>query len=411
MDICDRFIKYVKVDTTSNPMCTESPSFEGEWNLANMLADDLREIGLENVHVSEHCYVTASLPATDGFENCPKLGFIAHMDTVDAAPGKNVNPIIWHCYDGGDLKLSDEIVLSDRQFPFLKSLVGQTLITSDGTTLLGADDKAGIAEIFSMLEELNALNIPHGPIKIGFTPDEEIGSGTDYFELDRFDADFAYTVDGGDAGELEYQNFNAAQAELEFHGLSVHPGSAKNIMVNAQNIAIEFHALLPESERPEHTEGEEGFFHLCNMVGDVTKAELTYIIRDHSREKFEIRKDEMKRAAEFIESKHGAGTVKLTLKDSYYNMEEKILPHMHLIDNAKAAIEEAGATPIIFPVRGGTDGALLSYKGLPCPNLGTGGFNAHGVYELASLEKMKICRDILINIVRIYSQQRNTGKA
>ena len=396
----ERFTKYVRVHTTSSETTGTHPSFEGEFVLAKILADELKDIGMQHVRLDEHCYVYAMLPATEGCEGRAPLGFIAHMDTSDEASGRDVEPVFHENYDGGDLRLPGSgAVMSPRDFPFLKSMKGETVITSDGTTLLGADDKAGVAEIMTALETVIAENRPHGQLWVAFTPDEEIGEGTDFFDLKGFGARYAYTVDGGDVNCLEYENFNAASAEVTVTGFSVHPGSAKDTMINASNVAMEFHALLPEAERPEHTEGHEGFWHLTGMTGRVFGARLSYIIRDHDRTRFEARKAFMRGLADEINSRYGEGTVKVEIKDSYYNMLEKILPHMHLIDNAKRAIEAAGMTVEVEPVRVGTDGARLSYEGLPCPNLGTGGFNFHGPFECISVERMDRAVAVILGLM------------
>lgn len=396
----ERFVNYVKVHTTSSEVSGTHPSFEGEFNLANMLVEELKAIGMQNVRVDEHCYVYAMLPATAGCENIAPLGFIAHMDTSDEASGLNVKPVFHENYDGKDIVLTGSgAVLSPSAFPFLNSMKGETVITSDGTTLLGADDKAGVAEIMTAMETIISENRPHGELWVAFTPDEEIGEGTDYFDLKGFGAKYAYTVDGGDVNCLEYENFNAASAEVIITGFSVHPGSAKDTMINAANVAHEFHALIPENERPEHTEDHEGFYHLTGMSGRVSEAKLSYIIRDHDRARFEARKNFIAGLADVMNRRYGEGTVRVTVKDSYYNMLEKILPHMHLIDNARAAIEAAGLKCEVVPVRGGTDGARLSYDGLPCPNLGTGGYNYHGNFELITVERMDKAVEVVLNII------------
>ena len=399
------FLDYVKVHTTSNDESGTHPSFKGEFALASKLADKLNELGLKQVKVDDKCYVYGLLPATLGYENVPALGFISHMDTSNEASGENVTPVIYKDYDGRDLTLKDGKVMSTIVFPFLRELAGETLITSDGTTLLGADDKAGIAEIITAVSELIESNEPHGDIWIGFTPDEEIGEGADFFDLDYFKADFAYTVDGGDVNCIEYENFNAASAVITVSGVSVHPGSAKDAMINSQNVAMEFHSLLPENERPEHTEDREGFYHLTDMKGRVSETVLSYIIRDHDREKFEERKRVVAQAAETINEKYGAELVKVDISDSYYNMLEKIKPHMHLIENARKAIAANGMEPIDVPIRGGTDGARLSFEGLPCPNLGTGGFNFHGCFECITVERMDKSVAVIKDIIRLYAQQ------
>ena len=399
----ERLLKYVKVWTTSDPESGTHPSTMRQFDLAHQLVQELKDLGLTDAHVDEHCYVYATLPATPGQESAKPLGFIAHMDTTDDASGENVNPQIHPNYDGGKVVLpATGTVLDPAQFPFLTEMKGQTLITTDGSTLLGADDKAGVSEIMTMLERVIAEKRPHGKLCIGFTPDEEIGEGASLFDVKGFGAAYAYTVDGEDAGEISYENFNAAAAVVTVHGFSVHPGSAKNTMINAQNVAMEFHAALPAFSRPEHTEGREGFFHLTSMVGDVTTAKLGYIVRDHDAAKFAARKAQMEHIAACLNERYGEGTVELDIHDSYHNMLEKIQPHFHLVENARKAIRAAGLEPIETPVRGGTDGATLSYMGLPCPNLGTGGFNFHGPCECITAEKMDQCTEILLNLVDLY---------
>ena len=399
----ERLLKYVKVYTTSDPNSGTHPSTMRQFDLARQLVDELKALGLVDAFVDEHCYVYATLPATPGSENAKPLGLIAHMDTTDDAPGENVNPQIHENYDGGKVVLpATGAVLDPAVFPFLTEMKGQTLITTDGATLLGADDKAGVAEIMSALERIITEKRPHGKLCIGFTPDEEIGEGASLFDVPGFGAAYAYTVDGEDVGEISYENFNAAAAVVTVHGFSVHPGSAKNTMINAQNVAMEFHAALPAFDRPEHTEGREGFFHLTSMQGDVTTTHLGYIVRDHDAAKFAARKAQMQHIAACLNEKYGAGTVELDLHDSYYNMLEKIEPHFHLVENARTAIRAAGLEPIETPVRGGTDGATLSHMGLPCPNLGTGGFNFHGPCECITAEKMDQSVEILLNIVDLY---------
>jgi len=395
----ERLLKYVKVWTTSDPESGTHPSTMRQFDLAHQLVQELKDLGLTDAHVDEHCYVYA----TPGQESAKPLGFIAHMDTTDDASGENVNPQIHPNYDGGKVVLpATGTVLDPAQFPFLTEMKGQTLITTDGSTLLGADDKAGVSEIMTMLERVISEKRPHGKLCIGFTPDEEIGEGASLFDVEGFGAAYAYTVDGEDAGEISYENFNAAAAVVTVHGFSVHPGSAKNTMINAQNVAMEFHAALPAFSRPEHTEGREGFFHLTSMVGDVTTAKLGYIVRDHDAAKFAARKAQMEHIAACLNERYGEGTVELDIHDSYHNMLEKIQPHFHLVENARKAIRAAGLEPIETPVRGGTDGATLSYMGLPCPNLGTGGFNFHGPCECITAEKMDQCTEILLNLVDLY---------
>ena len=400
----ERLLNYVRVHTTSDENSGTHPSAEREFDLARQLVDEMKALGMEDAHVDEHCYVYGTLPATPGCEDQHALGLIAHMDTADDASGENVQPVVWENYNGGDVTLpATGMVMKPSVFPFLTSMKGETLITSDGTTLLGADDKAGIAEILTAVETIQEKGLPHGKLCIAFTPDEEIGEGAELFDIPGFGADFAYTVDGGDVGELEYENFNAAGATVSFRGLSVHPGTAKNAMVNAQNLAMEFHGMLPAAERPEHTEGREGFYHLTSMIGTVSGAKLGYILRDHDQQRFEARKQRMRDIAAWMNHVYGEGTVTLDMQDSYYNMLEKIKPHMHLVEHARAAIRAAGLEPTEQPVRGGTDGALLSYMGLPCPNLGTGGFNFHGVYEFITAERMDRAVQVLVNLVQGYA--------
>ena len=397
----ERLLKYVKVWTTSDPESGTHPSTMRQFDLAHQLVQELKDLGLTDVHVDEHCYVYATLPATPGQESAKPLGFIAHMDTTDDASGENVNPQIHPNYDGGKVVLpATGTVLDPAQFPFLTEMKGQTLITTDGSTLLGADDKAGVSEIMTMLERVISEKRPHGKLCIGFTPDEEIGEGASLFDVEGFGAAYAYTVDGGTLGELEYENFNAASAVVTVHGRNVHPGSAKRCMINAQLIAMEFHGMLPVHDRPEATEGYEGFSHLCAMQGEVELATLEYIIRDHDRASFEARKALFESAAAFLNAKYGAGTVEVALRDSYYNMREKIEPHMAIVEAAQQAMRDAGVTPRVVPIRGGTDGARLSYEGLPCPNLFTGGENYHGRFEYVPVEDMEAAVRTLKCILR-----------
>ena len=399
----ERLLKYAKVYTTSDPESGTHPSAAREFDLAHLLVEEMKSIGIEDAFVDEHCYVYGSIPATKGCEKKPALGLIAHMDTAPDASGENVKPILHENYDGGDVTLPGTgMVMKTSTFPFLKELKGETLITTDGTTLLGADDKSGVAEILTAAETLIKKKLPHGKLCIAFTPDEEIGEGASLFDVPGFGAAYAYTVDGEDVGEISYENFNAAAAVVTVHGFSVHPGSAKDTMINAQNVAMEFHAALPAFSRPEHTEGREGFFHLTSMQGDVTTAHLGYIVRDHDAAKFAARKAQMQHIADCLNGRYGAGTVELDIKDSYYNMLEKIQPHFHLVENARKAIRATGLEPIESPVRGGTDGATLSYMGLPCPNLGTGGFNYHGPCEGITVEAMDKATEILLNLADIY---------
>lgn len=388
----ERLLKYVSVYTTSDPDSATVPSSMRQYDLAHQLVDELKALGLENVHVDENCVVYGWLSATPGCEDRPALGFIAHMDTAPDCSGENVKPQIIENYDGGDVLLAGSgEKLSPAAFPTLKKLAGMTLITTDGTTLLGADDKAGIAEIMTALESIISEKKPHGKLCIAFTPDEEVGAGVDHFDVEKFGAVYAYTVDGGEEGEIAYETFNACSAEVAVEGLSVHPGSSKDTMINAALVAMEFNALLPAADIPRLTEGYEGFFHLCDMSGDVEHAKLHYIVRDHDRATFEMRKKTLEHAAKTINEKYAREVIRLTLKDSYYNMAEKIAPHMELIENAKHACEKAGMKPFIEAVRGGTDGCRLSFMGLPTPNLCTGGFAFHGPYEHIAVESMDRC--------------------
>ncbi len=401
----ERLLKYARVYTTSDPQSGTHPSTARQFDLARLLVEEMKGLGVENAFVDEHCYIYGSLPATEGCEAKPALGLISHMDTAPDASGENVKPVIHENYDGRDVTLPGTgAVMKVATFPFLADMKGETLITTDGSTLLGADDKAGIAEILTAVETLQAEGLPHGRLCIAFTPDEEIGEGAALFDLEGFGADFAYTVDGGDVGGIEYENFNAAAATLTVRGLSVHTGSAKNTMINASNVAMEFHLALPETARPETTEGREGFYHLCQMYGDVNEARLGYILRDHDAEKLQYKKDNLLQIAGMLNDKYGAGTVTVALKDGYRNMLEKIKPHFHLVETARAAIRMAGLEPEEIPVRGGTDGAVLSWKGLPCPNLGTGGFNFHGVYECTTAERMDKATEIVLNIIGLYAE-------
>ena len=396
----ERLLKYVSVYTTSDPDSATVPSSMRQYDLAHQLVEELKALGLENVHVDENCVVYGWLSATPGYEDRPALGFIAHMDTAPDCSGENVKPQIIENYDGGDVLLAGSgETLSPAAFPTLKKLAGMTLITTDGTTLLGADDKAGIAEIMTALESIISEKKPHGKLCIAFTPDEEVGAGVDHFDVEKFGAVYAYTVDGGEEGEIAYETFNACSAEVAVEGLSVHPGSAKDTMINAALVAMEFNALLPAADIPRLTEGYEGFFHLCDMSGDVEHAKLHYIVRDHDRATFEMRKKTLEHAAKTINEKYAREVIRLTIKDSYYNMAEKIAPCMHLIENAKQATSDAGVEPVVEPIRGGTDGARLSFEGLPCPNLCAGGENFHGRFEYVPVEDMEKITELLATII------------
>ena len=404
--VVDNFLKYVRLDTQSEDGSASTPSTAKQFDLAKLLVEQLEEMGAEEITLDKkYCYVYASIPASKGLESAPVLGFIAHMDTSPAVTGAGVKPRIVETYDGGDIVLNGEknVVMRTNDFPELSYYTGKSLIVTDGTTLLGADDKAGIAEIMAMAQYLlTHPEIAHGKLRIGFTPDEEVGAGADYFDVDLFGADYAYTVDGGRLGELEYENFNAAGAKVTAYGRSVHPGDAKNKMINALLILQEFQAMLPAFQNPMYTEKYEGFYHLDSLTGNVEEAVSEYIIRDHDKEKFEQKKENFLRIGRFLNEKYREGTVVIDLKDSYYNMKEIIEKNMHLVDNAKAAMEEIGVTPIIIPIRGGTDGARLSFMGLPCPNICTGGHNFHGKYEYICVESMEKIVELLIRISQKY---------
>ena len=401
----ERLLNYVKVYTTSDEDSTTVPSTARQFDLAKQLVEELHSIGVTNAEVDDKCYIYAPIPATAGLEDKKAVGFIAHMDTAPDFCGENVNPVVVENYDGEDVVLGTSgrtIKVSD--FPHLKTLKGRTLIHTDGTTLLGADDKSGIAEIMTFAEELISSGEPHGKICIGFTPDEEIGAGADHFDVARFGADFAYTVDGGEENAVEYENFNAAGADVKFNGVNIHPGDAKDIMVNAALVAMEFNGMLPPTQTPSQTEGYEGFFHLTDMKGDVASAELSYIIRDHDADKFAEKKKVMEHAANIINQKYGEGTCELTIKDQYQNMLEMIKPHMFLIDYAFESLKDAGENPKAVAIRGGTDGARLSFMGLPCPNLGTGGYNFHGPMEHITAEGMDTVVRVLHGITKRFAE-------
>jgi len=402
MTVLDRFLKYVSFATTSNGASNTVPSTPEQKLLGAELVKELHDLGIE-AHIDEKGYVYGKIPATPDCEAEPVIGLIAHMDTSNAASGENIKARIEKEYQGGDIVLNEEkgILMRVSDYPYLKDCIGTDLIVTDGTTLLGADDKAGVAEIMALAARLvENPDIRHGAVMIGFTPDEEIGRGADHFDISGFGADFAYTVDGGPVGEIEYENFNAASATVTINGVSIHPGAAKNKMKNACLIAGEWIAMMPPAETPAHTEGYEGFYHLTSMKGCEEKAVLSYIVRDHSMEKFEARKSFLKRVAGYLNDKYGAGTVELHLKDSYYNMKEKLEPHMHIIERAKAAMLAEGVTPVIVPIRGGTDGARLSWEGLPCPNLSTGGYNYHGRFEFIPVQSLEKMVDVLTSLVR-----------
>lgn len=408
MKAYERFIKYTTFDTTSSAANeNETPSSASQRVFAEYLLKELKDLGVDNSYIDDKSFVYAAIPATKGKENKPKIGFIAHLDTVEDVSGKDIKANIVKNYDGKDIVLNKEknIIFSAKDFNNLNKYIGSDLIVTDGTTLLGADDKAGIAEIMTMIETImKDKTIEHGEIKIAFTPDEEIGSGIDYFNVEDFNADFAYTIDGGELGEIEYENFNAASCNVIVNGVNVHPGYAKNKMKNAILLGVEFNNMLPQNERPEHTENYEGFYHLSSISGNEEKAKLEYIIRDHDKSKFENKKEFIKNVCEFLNKKYGEKTFEIELKDSYYNMKEKILPHMHLIENAKKAFNECGIKERIVPIRGGTDGARLSFRNLPCPNLSTGGENAHSRFEYISIQSLEKMTEVLLKIVDIYSK-------
>lgn len=402
MKIQDRFIEYAKIHSTSSELTGTHPSFEGEWDMLELLKRQLEELEVQDIYISPQCYIYGRILATPGYETAPAIGFLAHMDTSPDAKGRDVNPILHEAYDGGDITFPSGKVMKVSEYQELNRLKGETLITSDGTTLLGADDKAGIAEIMTAVSVLREKNIPHGTIYIAFTPDEEIGEGTDGFELDRFPVKYAYTVDGGDIDTLEYECFNATTARIKFHGISTHTGEAKNKMVNASNVAIEFHSMLPADQRPETTEGKEGFYHLHRIEGEVEEATLTYLVRDHDAELFKTRNIFLQEMVNRINQKYGYEVAELKIEPSYRNMYEYIKPHQHLIDNAFEAIRSVGFNPRSEAIRGGTDGARLSELGLPCPNLGTGGFFFHGNFECITVERMQKATEIILKLIDIY---------
>ena len=403
--VVERFLRYVTFDTTANPNNSNCPSSEGQRVFANYLVEELKSLGLEDAHVDENSYVMATLRGnTEGVET---IGFISHLDTAPDVTGKNVKPKIIKNYDGKDIVLNEElnIITSPKDYPDLKKFIGEDLIVTDGTTLLGADDKAGISEIVTAIEYLvNNPEIKHGDIKIGFTPDEEIGRGADLFNVEKFGAKYAYTIDGGIMGELQYENFNAAAAKITIQGRNVHPGAAKNKMINALHIAAEISQMFPQSERPETTEGYEGFYHLNDINGNVENATMVYIIRDHSKEKFEYRKQYMKDAISKVSEKYN-GRVTLELNDQYYNMKEKVEPVKFIVDIAEEAMKECDITPIIVPIRGGTDGARLSFMGLPCPNIFTGGLNFHSKNECIPIIALEKCSNLIVKIAQKYAQR------
>jgi len=404
-EVFERFLKYIKIDTQSDETSDTYPSTKKQFDLAKVLQKELQEMGLKDISLDEHCYLMATLPANTT-KKIPTIGFIAHMDTCPDMSGANINPQIIQNYDGKDIVLNKEknIILSVSEFPELAEYKGQTLITTDGNTLLGADDKAGVAEILTAIQYLvNHPEIKHGDIRVGFTPDEEIGRGVDKFDVKKFNAAFAYTLDVGGIGELEYENFNAAHAKVIFNGQNIHPGYAKNKMINALILAMEFNGMLPVNERPEFTQDYEGFYHLIKMEGAVENASIQYIIRDHDRKKFEAKKVFIQQTVDYMNKKYRENTVVLEMKDQYYNMREQVEKTFHVVENAQKAMEALGIVPKIVPIRGGTDGARLSFMGLPCPNLFAGGHNFHGKMEYVSVESMEKAVQLILKIIDIYS--------
>ena len=405
MELKERFLKYVAINTRSDENSDTFPSTAVQWDLLNALVEEMKLLGLEDVTIDKYGYAMGTIPATPGKENAPVIGFLAHVDTAPDMSGENVRPRIIECYDGRDIVLNNALTMRVADFPELSRFVGHTLIHTDGTTLLGADDKAGVAEIMTAAEYLMAHpEIEHGKIRIGFTPDEEIGRGVDFFDVKAFGADFAYTMDGGYEGELEYENFNAASAKIAIQGRNVHPGYAKNKMINAIEVACELNSLVPAVERPQFTEGYEGFYHCVGFNGTVENATVSYIIRDHDAELFEQKKRWMYDIVGMLNNKYGQGVLTLTLKDQYYNMRKMVEPHPQVIDNALAAMREADVEPIVRPIRGGTDGARLSFMGLPCPNIFAGGMNFHGKFEYCSLNSMEKAVKVIINLAKIWAK-------
>ena len=401
----ERFLNYVKIHTTSDENSNTTPSTRRQFDLAEILAEEMKKLGVKDVRVDENCYVYGAIPATPGYEDKPAIGLIAHLDTAPDFCGEHVNPQIYRNYNGEDVTLGDSgKVLSVKTFPHLKELKGRTLITTDGTTLLGADDKAGIAEIMTVAEELLKGTMPHGKICIAFTPDEEVGSGADKLDIPAFGAQYAYTADGGCENEIVYENFNASEAVFKIRGFNIHPGEARNKMINAALVGMEINSMLPNLETPAHTELYEGFFHLCEMEGTVENATLQYIIRDHSAASFEARENTLRHIEKIMNEKYGQGTVKLEIHEQYRNMIEKVAPCMQLVDYAKDAIRELGMEPNTDPIRGGTDGAQLSFRGLPCPNLGTGGYAFHGPYEHITAEGMDTAVHVMLGLLKRFAQ-------
>lgn len=405
MKAYERLLKYVVVRTPSDENSESVPSSQCQFDLARILEAEMKELGLKDVHLDDQCYLYGNLPATEGYEDKPAIGFIAHMDTVADFCDHDIVPVLTENYSGEAMEIGKSgLILSPETFPHLASLKGRTLITSDGTTVLGADDKAGIAEILTMIERVQTENIPHGKLCVAFTPDEEIGTGASHFNVEEFGADYAYTMDGDTEGEIQYENFNACKACFDIKGFNVHPGSSKDTMINASLVAIEVNNMLPGCETPRGTEEYEGFYHLVSMSGECAAAQLNYIVRDHDKNLFEARKKTLRLIEKDLNEKWGEGTVTLTITEQYKNMAEIIAGCMHLIDNAKAACEAADVTPLVIPIRGGTDGCQLSFKGLPCPNLGTGGHAYHGPYEHITVEGMDKSVDVMMELVKLYAK-------
>ena len=405
MELKDRFLKYVAIDTQSDENSETFPSSAKQWDLLNLLVEEMKTLGLEEVTIDKYGYVMGTIPATKGCEMAPVIGFLAHVDTSPDMSGKDVRPRIIEEYQGEDIVLNPSLTMRVAEFPELSRFVGHTLIHTDGTTLLGADDKAGVAEIMTAAEYLMSHpEIKHGKIRIGFTPDEEIGRGVDFFDVKAFGADFAYTMDGGYEGELEFENFNAASAKIIIKGRNVHPGYAKHKMINAIDVACELNALVPATERPQYTEGYEGFYHCVGITGTVEEASVSYIIRDHDADKFEAKKVWMHNIVGILNNKYGEGVLTLALKDQYYNMRKMVEPHPQVIDNALAAMRDADVEPLVRPIRGGTDGARLSFMGLPCPNIFAGGMNFHGKFEYCSLNSMEKAVKVIINIAKRWAE-------
>lgn len=405
MNVTEHFLEYIKINTQSDEQNQHCPSTNSQRQMAELLVEELKKAGANHVYMDKHGYVYASVNASEGMENGEIIGFISHMDTAPAFSGENIKPHFVENYDGKDIILNKEkdIVMKVSEFEHLSQYKGQTLIVTDGTTLLGSDDKAGIAEIITAVSKITEEKIPHNEIKIAFTPDEEIGRGADLFDIEGFGADYAYTIDGGQLGELEYENFNAASMKVTVNGVNIHPGEAKNKMKNAALMAMEFNGMLPSAEIPACTEGYEGFYHLCEIKGDESQTILSYIIRDHSMKKFEERKEYAQHIRDYMNQKYGNKTIELVITDSYYNMKEKIEPCMHIVEYAREAMKRCGIESSVVPIRGGTDGARLSYMGLPCPNLSTGGHNFHGKYEYIPVESMEKMVQVIIEIVKIVS--------